>query len=308
MIDIKTILFSFIFLLVIFVITRYILYHYYVSYKPIEKYNKPINNDFDNMWRDCMDREKHYIESDYDKIDLDFVDDSFNVCYIREYPWSNPHDSTIKLADIRDGQNILDAGCGVGNTSIYLCKKFPNVTCHLLVNSKKLYQKTLENIKKDNLENRITLYLMDFDKLEKPISQLRFDRILFLESMDYSKNRELLLKNMYNLLDTDGKIFIKTPGFKDQISKGNYEICRNIVDIWRYNFSCLGSVLNDARKIEGADISYVDIDPFLGFFFLNPVDILNLFMFIIRNRTEQYNNWMGIIKNLFSYNIIQISK
>ncbi len=291
-------------------VLRYLIYKTQMRYKSIDEYKGELNIEFDKIYHaEINNNLDKNIESDYQNLNIDSVDDSYNICYVRKFIWSSIHDSTIELADLSDNQYILDAGCGTCKTSIYLCKKFKNVKIDCIVNSEILYNRGLENIKKEGLIDRIKLYKMDFDNLKEPIINSKYDRIIFLESIDYSRNRQKLIDNMNYLLNEKGKLFIKTPSYRNNIEQSKYELCKDMIKIWRYNFSTLSSIINDFKKIDKySDIKYISLNPLYSLFFLNPNDILNLIKFIKINKIKNIKNYKAAAKLLYEYNFIIATK
>ncbi len=299
--------------IVTFITLRFIMYKILLKYKPVERYDRELNREYDNMYLEYLNNNKENessldIEADYNKLNLDSVDDSFNVCYLRKHFNSKPTDSTIELADLSDNQYILDCGCGTGKVAIYLCKKLNNIRVDCLVNSKELYNKCIENIKNENLDEQIKVFLMDFDNLEEPIKNNKYDRIIFLESVDYSKNREQLIKSMYDRLKNKGKMFIKTPSFKNKINKDNIELYKKLIKIWNYNFSCISSIIDDFNKSEFKDVKYVSLNPILCSIFLNPSDFYNLYRFIKDNNIKNKENLSALLLCIYEYNLLLATK
>ncbi len=285
-------------LLLIFFIIRYISYINLLKFESIENFNGKTNLSLDKIYYDYLkfnDKEPHIL-NDYSKIDLVDVEDSYNIVYIRKFPWSHPTDSTIELADIKDNMHILDAGCGTGMVSVYICNKFKNLKSTCIVNTQKLFNIVTKNIKKYNLSDRMFVYLMDFDNLQKPIIDYKFDRIIFLESIDYSKNRLKLINNCYNMLKKDGKLFIKSPQFINEPS--NYEDIRRLVYKWGYNFSNISSIINDFKNTSFTDVKYKSARSYNFLVYYNPTDLVKIIKFIIKNKLmlflekEDYNYFM----------------
>lgn len=76
------------------------IYRYYV-YNKMCKFNVfggemklNINPWFDEIYKKSLTKEKT-IFSDYDKINLKDVGDSYNMCYMREFIFDNPNKATI---------------------------------------------------------------------------------------------------------------------------------------------------------------------------------------------------------------------
>ncbi|KAA1474001.1 S-adenosyl-L-methionine-dependent methyltransferase [Dentipellis sp. KUC8613] len=103
-------------------------------------------------------------------------------------------ESYCKQAKLKDGQYVLDLGCGWGSLSLYLAQKYPQSHIIGLSNSatQKLYIDA--QAKKRGLQNVkiITADVNNIDFLDcEP-----FDRILSIEMFEHMKNYELLLRKV----------------------------------------------------------------------------------------------------------------
>jgi ubiquinone/menaquinone biosynthesis C-methylase UbiE len=101
---------------------------------------------------------------------------------------------------------ILDAGCGVGGTSIHLAKQHPNATftgiTNVLTHVKLAYQFAKEHQTSSNLE----FFEDDYCKTRFPDNH--FDGVFALESINYANNKEILIREMYRVLKPGGKLVI----------------------------------------------------------------------------------------------------
>jgi cyclopropane fatty-acyl-phospholipid synthase-like methyltransferase len=96
---------------------------------------------------------------------------------------------------------ILDAGCGIGGTSIYLAQKYPNIDftgITITPCQQKLAKKFAKERKVKNVNFKIKSYL----DTEFPSNS--FDRIFGLESISYASDKEKLTKEMYRVLKPGG--------------------------------------------------------------------------------------------------------
>ncbi|TFG03772.1 MAG: class I SAM-dependent methyltransferase [Promethearchaeota archaeon] len=113
-------------------------------------------------------------------------------------------DLTFEHANIIDGHNILELGCGWGSFSIYLAKRCPNSQIVAVTNSKD---------QKNYLESKINqLDLKNLKILKKDVKQLdldeKFDRIVSIEMFEHMRNYKRLLNNISNFIKDDGKLFV----------------------------------------------------------------------------------------------------
>lgn len=118
----------------------------------------------------------------------------------------NMNDYVGRLLDINNGSlNILDAGCGVGGTVIYLAKKYPNSTFFgiTLAPNEIVHAEKLKI--KNNLKN---IFFSKQSYYDTKFQAEFFDDIYALESFSYSKYEHLFLKEMNRILKKGGKIAI----------------------------------------------------------------------------------------------------
>ncbi len=118
--------------------------------------------------------------------------------------------------DLKQNQpkKVLDAGCGVGGTIIYLGKKYPKSQFFGITITPDQVQKGKEFIKKRNLKN-VNILLNDFNKTDFPSNF--FDGVFAIESIGYSEKIEDVIKEMVRILKPSGKLVI-LEGFRTDIS------------------------------------------------------------------------------------------
>jgi cyclopropane-fatty-acyl-phospholipid synthase len=111
---------------------------------------------------------------------------------------------TCERAQLADGQNILELGCGWGSLSMWMAEKFTNARITGVSNSatQKIYIDS--EAQKRGLKNLciITCDMNRFDIAEK------FDRVVSVEMFEHMKNYERLMGNISRWLKPDGKLFV----------------------------------------------------------------------------------------------------
>lgn len=138
-----------------------------------------------------------------------------------------------KRAELKDGQTILDLGCGWGSLSLYLAKKYPSSKIIGLSNSKTQKQWIDEQAKNrglNNLEIR-TANIVHYDIPEKA----SFDAIISIEMFEHMKNYQLLLKKISTWLKPKGKLFVHI--FTHKIFAYHYEDTDGTDWLTRYFFA-----------------------------------------------------------------------
>ena len=113
-------------------------------------------------------------------------------------------DLYIKRAEIKNGQKILDLGCGWGSFSIYAAEKFPDSKITSISNSFDQIEFINAEAKKKRLTN-LNAIKMDVNNLNLVD---KFDRIISIEMFEHLRNYKLVLSALKHLLNNDGKLFI----------------------------------------------------------------------------------------------------
>ena len=125
-----------------------------------------------------------------------------------------------KRAEISNNHSILELGSEWGSLCLYLAKKFPASFITTVTNSnsqKKFIEAKASSMNLNNL-NVIKADISEFSTNEK------FDRIVSIEMFEHTRNTKLLLQNIEQWLEDDGKLFIqvfshqKYPQFFDDFS------------------------------------------------------------------------------------------
>ena len=110
----------------------------------------------------------------------------------------------IERADIQEGHDILDLGCGWGSFSLYVAEKYPSVSITAVSNSKDQIAFIQNEAKRRGLFN-IMASKMDVNNLDL---DNKFDRILSIEMFEHLRNYKLILNSLNSLLKPDGRLFV----------------------------------------------------------------------------------------------------
>ena len=107
-------------------------------------------------------------------------------------------------AEIVDGQNILELGCGWGSLTLYMAENYPKSSITAVSNSKDQRKFIESKCKKRALDNVcvITADMNDFSIDDS------FDRVVSIEMFEHMRNYELLLNRVAGWLKPGGKLFI----------------------------------------------------------------------------------------------------
>lgn len=111
---------------------------------------------------------------------------------------------TCEHADLKDGQRILELGCGWGSLSLWMAARYPNATIVSVSNSRGQRGHIEARAKAKGLTN-LTVVTADANVFE-PEGQ--FDRVVSVEMFEHMANWAQLLGRVRTWLKPDGRLFL----------------------------------------------------------------------------------------------------
>jgi cyclopropane-fatty-acyl-phospholipid synthase len=116
---------------------------------------------------------------------------------------------TCERAQLDDGQEILELGCGWGSLTLWMAEQYPNSRITAVSNSASQRAFIEERaLRRDLRKIRIvTADMNSFDALAISNAS-RFDRVVSVEMFEHMRNWELLLARIAGWLEPDGKLFV----------------------------------------------------------------------------------------------------
>ncbi|HTA82694.1 MAG TPA: cyclopropane-fatty-acyl-phospholipid synthase family protein [Bacteroidia bacterium] len=111
---------------------------------------------------------------------------------------------TCERAELKDGQHILELGCGWGSLSLFMAAKYPNSKVTSVSNSHSQKVFIDEQAKQRNITN-LTIVTADMNVFQ---TDGKFDRVVSVEMFEHMRNYDLLLKKVASFLKDDGKLFV----------------------------------------------------------------------------------------------------
>lgn len=112
-------------------------------------------------------------------------------------------------ADLKDGQAILELGCGWGSLTLWMAEHYPNSQITAVSNSHSQRAHITKTAKARGLNNVqiITCDMNEFDANALPNHQT-FDRIVSIEMFEHMRNHRKLYQKLHDWLTPGGKFFM----------------------------------------------------------------------------------------------------
>ncbi len=111
---------------------------------------------------------------------------------------------TCERADLADGQNILELGCGWGSLSLFIAEKFPASSVTAVSNSKTQKEYVDAQARQRGLKN-LSVKTSDMNDFQ---TDETFDRAVSVEMFEHMRNYQKLLEKISTFLTTKGKLFV----------------------------------------------------------------------------------------------------
>lgn len=111
----------------------------------------------------------------------------------------------VERAQIADGQNILELGCGWGSLSLWLAERFPRARILGVSHSRTQKAYIDHEAARRGLRN-LTILTCDMNDFSFPEAQ--YDRVVSVEMFEHMKNWPRLLEGIARSLKAEGKFFL----------------------------------------------------------------------------------------------------
>lgn len=112
---------------------------------------------------------------------------------------------TCERAQLSDGQEILELGCGWGSLSLWMAEHYPQSRITGVSNSRTQKEYIDAEAARRGLKN-LTIITCDMNQFD--ITPNRFDRVVSVEMFEHMKNYARLMGNVSRWLKPDGLLFV----------------------------------------------------------------------------------------------------
>ena len=119
----------------------------------------------------------------------------------------------MQSADLRNGLQIIDAGCGVCGPATHFAQH-AELKIDALTVSGKQAEEGRNAVDVGSLNDKITVTCGDYHYLGRYFTANSYDRVLFLESLGHAARPDLVIQSAYDMLKPEGCVYIKDFYFK----------------------------------------------------------------------------------------------
>ena len=140
-----------------------------------------------------------------------------------------------EISNISANDMVLDAGCGVGGSAIFLTK---NTNAHItgISLSKKQIDFANKLALKLNLSDRLSFFEMDYSNT--PFHDQSFDVVWACESICHASDKDAFLKECYRILKNGGRLILSDYFLTNEDKNGKYFLIDKWMKTWSIsNFS-----------------------------------------------------------------------
>jgi tocopherol O-methyltransferase len=138
----------------------------------------------------------------------------------------------IEAAQIKSTDKVLDAGCGVGGSSIFIAEKIGCNVTGITLSQRQVEQATV-NAQKKGLGQLVDFKAMNY--CATSFADASFDVVWGCESICYADTKEDFIKEAYRLLKPGGRLVV-ADGFTSDFMNNDNPIIRQWLEGWQVNY------------------------------------------------------------------------
>lgn len=147
----------------------------------------------------------------------------------------------MRTAAIKPTDLVLDAGCGVGGSSIFLANTAGCKVTGITLSPQQVEQATA-NAAKNAVENLVDFKVMNYSATEFPDAS--FDVVWGCESICYAEDKAIFIEEAFRLLKPGGRLVV-ADGFVNKFENNEHPIDRAWLNGWQVNY------LETPQRFEG---------------------------------------------------------
>ena len=142
-----------------------------------------------------------------------------------------------EVVDIKPTDNVLDAGCGIGGSSVWIAKNIGARVVGITLSKKQLKEANKLAVEY-NVNNKVEFKIDDF--LNTSFPNNTFDVVWAIESVCHAKNKTDFLAETYRILKPDGRVVVADAFLDRDVLKNEEKLFKDFL---------AGFVLSNLAKI-----------------------------------------------------------
>ena len=111
---------------------------------------------------------------------------------------------TAQRAELKDGQSILELGCGWGSLTLWMAERFPKARITAVSNSKD-QRAFIESRAAERKLSNVRVITVDMNTFQ---AEGAFDRVVSVEMFEHMRNHRELMRRIAGWLKPGGKLFV----------------------------------------------------------------------------------------------------
>ncbi len=153
---------------------------------------------------------------------------------VKSFPQSllRMNEVMMEAAVIKSTDKVLDAGCGVGGSSIFMASVLGCKVTGITLSERQVELATV-NAKKKEIQSLVDFKTMNYCATDFPDDS--FDVVWGCESICYADNKEQFIKEAYRLLKPGGRLVV-ADGFVTDFVNNDKPVIRQWLDGWQVNY------------------------------------------------------------------------